>query len=405
MLFRSYQPVQDADNLSGLTYDWIIPDDIDNQVKVRVSNTDITEPTIVGVSGLFSIKGKLQITNPASGVVWDVAQQKDITWITTGSIATVRLEYDYGSGLNPITASVNASNQIYQWTIPNTIGDNVTVKITDNLDNTVTHTSNVFKIAADINLLSPMGTEVWIVDNSEPITWEKFGDIVNVVLKYDTNEGLNGYPNTIATRPAVDGSYSWPVPDVIGDKLRVRIEDANASSSTQPDESPANFEIQGSITITSPALNDIWLCETQHDIAYTIHGSIANVSIEYSTDAGVTYPYAPIAGSVAVGPGDYTQTWTIPLDTSIQTVIKIINLADANVYDESNEFSMRGGFTFVHPVSTDRWLANSTNMISWNTLGAISSVYVEYSLNNGGVWGYVNDGSAISNATDRKSVV
>ena len=237
------------------------------------------------------------ITNPVTtGVVWDVGVDKSVTWTRTGSVGNIHLDYDYGSGFATIAGAENlaSSLQTFTWNVPNTVSSNVVLRIVPiNASEADQDDSVSFKIAADLQLDSPLGGEVWVVDDNQPITWTKRGTIANVVLKYDTAAGLGGYPNTIATRPAGDGSYSWPVPDAIGNQLRVRIEDAVASD-TQPDASPANFAIRGSVTVTRPVGTgpgkQVWISETQENINYTIHGSIASVEIRYSLDDGVTYP-------------------------------------------------------------------------------------------------------------------
>jgi len=404
-----YQNIEDGQGVSGNSFNWIVPDAISTQVKIRVVNADSSKPTIPGVSDLFTIKGKLLITNPQLSDIWEVGKQKDITWTRIGSIGTVKLEYDYGNGfiLIPGAGNIDSSLLKFTWTIPNTISNNVVVKITPNIETEAEpNTSPSFKIAADIELTSPVGGEIWIVDEERPITWDKTGDIDSIVLKYDINEGLGGYPYTIATRPASDRSYTWTVPDKIGDKVRVRIEDANVNSSTLPDES-GNFTIRGAIGITQPRgigpNKKVWLCETQENIAFTIHGSIANVQIRYSIDGGGSYPDSRIivnsfpVGEVPPGGKNLTYTWTIPYETTTRAKIKIINLADSNVFDESDEFVIRGGFVFIHPTSGERWLAMSSKTIEWDTLGIINYVYIQYSLNDGVNWFFVNDGSPIQN--------
>ena len=401
----SYTDITGAQNLTGSSFDWILPDIVSSQVRVRAINANGAKPTIPGVSGLFTVKGKLVLTVPASsGVVWDVGVDKAITWTRTGSVGNIRLDYDYGSGFATIAGAENlaSSLQTFTWNVPNTISNNVVLRIVPlNANEADSDDSVSFKIAADLQLTSPLGGEVWVVDDSQPITWIKRGTIANVVIKYDTAAGLGGYPNTIATRPAGDGSYSWPVPDAIGDQLRVRIEDAVASS-TVPDASPANFAIRGSVLVTRPVgtgpSKQIWISETQENINYTIHGSIASVEIRYSLDDGGTYPADKvIASSESAGSGTHTYPWTVPVYTSTLAKIKVTALGYSNIYDESDTFTIRGGFTMIHPLLNERWQANSSKLIEWNTLGNIPQIYIRYSLNNGQDWAFVNNGSVISN--------
>ncbi|MBI5265694.1 MAG: hypothetical protein HY851_00530, partial [candidate division Zixibacteria bacterium] len=401
----SYVDITDAQNLTGSSFNWILPDIVSSQVRVKAINANSAKPTTPGISGLFTVKGKLVITNPVTtGVVWDVGVPKSITWTRTGSVGNIRLEYDYGSGFATIAGAENlvSSLQTFSWTVPDTISGNVVLRIVPLNANEADQDDSVsFKIAADLQLNSPLGGEVWVVDDNQPITWTKRGTISNVVIKYDTAAGAGGYLNTIATRPAGDGSYSWPVPDAIGDQLRVRIEDALASN-TVPDASPANFAIRGSVLVTRPVgtgpSKQVWISETPENINYTIRGSIASVEIRYSLDDGATYPVDKIiAPAESAGPGNKTYSWTVPVYTSTLAKVKVTALGYSNIYDESDTFTIRGGFTFINPLLNARWQANSAKLIEWNTLGNIPQVYIRYSVDNGQSWVFVNDGSAISN--------
>ncbi|MBI3602550.1 MAG: hypothetical protein HY209_06650, partial [Candidatus Omnitrophica bacterium] len=395
----AYTDITDAQNLTGSSFAWVIPDAVSSQVKVKAINSNATKPTIPGVSGFFTVKGKLTIINPTSGIVWGVGLPQNITWNRIGSVGDVKLEYNYGTGFIQIPGaeSIASSLQTFSWNISDTISNNVAIRMTP-LDTSQADvaTSSTFTIAAGIQLTSPVGGEVWVVDDSQPITWVKRGTIANINIKYDTNEGLGGYPNTIATRPASDSSYSWQVPDAIGDKLRVRIEDA-AVSNTRPSASSANFAIRGSITVTQPAgigLNEqVWLSTSSQNINYTIHGSIANVEIRYSVDGGTTYPDNQIiAPSVPAGPGNLSYRWSLPASSSTHAKIKVTALGAATVYGESDEFIIRGGFTIAHPASGERWLATSAQLIAWSTFGNIPNVYLQYTLDNGNNWSFVVNG-------------
>lgn len=398
----AYTQITDAESLSDTSFNWIIPDDISEQVKVRVSNTNATKPTIPGISGLFAIKGKLELNKPDSSSIWEVGQPRDITWDRTGSIDTVKLEFSLDGGNNyiipPIISSLDATGDPadsykYTWTIPPNISNNVVVKITNNDDSSVADTSPIFKIAGYLDLTEPDGGEIWVVGDEVPdsgdeqaIKWMRYGNISTVDLAYSKDGGIDGYPYSIVEDiPASNQNYNWEVPDEIGTQLKVKISDHDGTSYTVGDTSEGVFEIRGSLTLTSPVGGDVWICSTEHDIAWTKTGSISNVKLEYSTDGGLSYPYT-IASSISASSGPYE--WTAPNTVSKHAVVKITNLGDEDVDDESEEFTIRGGFTITHPISTDRWAVSSTKLITWDTLGIIPNVVLYYSTQDGadGTW-------------------
>jgi hypothetical protein len=118
---------------SLLAYPWLLPDAITTQVRVRIS--DASDSTVYDASDAnFKIRGVLNISSPNGTEDWDVATSHDITWVVTGSIVAVRLDYSTDGGTtypNQIVASTSASNVKYTWSVPDAIGTQVRVKITN----------------------------------------------------------------------------------------------------------------------------------------------------------------------------------------------------------------------------------------------------------------------------------
>ena len=86
---------------------------------------------------------------------------------------------------NIIIASTPASNLSYSWTIPDAIGTQAKVKITDLGDATVIDESNAnFTIKGSVVVTAPNGGETWIVGANQNITWTRTGSFINVKLEY-----------------------------------------------------------------------------------------------------------------------------------------------------------------------------------------------------------------------------
>src|SRR5207245_10624202 len=114
---------------------------------------------------------------------------------------------------------------------------------------------------------------------------------------------------------------------------------------------------------------------------WTKTGTIANVKLEYSTDAGATYPNL-ITSSTSAAAGTYA--WTIPDIASINVKVRVTSTADTTVSDDSNTaFTIRGGLGVTGPVGTDVWTVGAAKTISWSSTGggAIPTVNLEYSKN------------------------
>src|SRR3989338_8484847 len=119
---------------SDLTFDWVVPDIIGNQVKVRASS--LSDLTLKSESGAFTVKGSLALTSPAGGENWIVGSSQAIAWDKKGTMDKLKVEYSLnGAPYSLIASNVQASDGAFNGTMPDTIG-RARVKI--NLESDVT---------------------------------------------------------------------------------------------------------------------------------------------------------------------------------------------------------------------------------------------------------------------------
>ncbi|GAG22290.1 unnamed protein product, partial [marine sediment metagenome] len=260
-------------------------------------------------------------------------------------------------------AVADASTETYPWSVPDAIGSALRVKITDTTNSTVTDTSDGnFNIKGALELTSPNGTELWIVDESRNITWNRTGSIANVKLEYSVNGG-GAYPNVITnSTDASTGSYGWTVPDAIGTQLRVRVTDT--TNPTVVDTSDANFEIKGSLTLTSPNGNEEWLVDSSHPITWSKTGTFANVKLEYSTNSGSGYDNV-IVTSTGAGAATGSYDWTVDDSISKDVRVRVTNADDSAVSDTSDaDFKIMGSLTLTAPDGGVPWVVDESREIT-----------------------------------------
>ena len=374
-----------ATNVNG--YLWTIPDAIGPQARVKLEN--FYDSTVLTTSpGNFTIKGRVIVTSPNGTEVWKVGEAKNITWTAYGSIGNVDIFYSINGGTtypNTITpgGGVAATLGTYGWTVPDSIGINLKVKITSLLDATVTDESNaVFEIKGTLALTAPNGTETFFVGDPTNIAWTKTGTLGNVELRYSTDGGTT-YPagGLIVTGIAATATpYAWTVPDAIGTQLRVKVLLLSDPSNVF-DESNANFTIKGKLLLNAPNGAETWEVGTSQNITWTRTGSIANAELRYSTDGGTTYP-AIIIASTAAATGAYA--WTIPDAIGTALKVKVTDVLDATVNDVSNaNFTIKGKIVVTYPNGAETLYVGTAYNITWTSAGTIPKVNLYYSTDGG----------------------
>ena len=192
----------------------------------------------------------------------------------------------------------------------------------------------------------------------------------NVVLGGSPLSGvvMNGLPGNPVTD--VSGFYAGTVP--AGSTLTVtptlagytftpafRIYTGVTADQTAQDYA-ATPVVVSSVTVTSPNGGEVLVANSSHSITWSSTGTIANVKIEYSNNAGTDW--ATVVGSTA---NSGTYAWTVPGSASASGLIKVSDASAPGINDTSNAV-----FTIVQAIpSSDRAALiafyNSTNGATW----------------------------------------
>ena len=242
-----------VDATTGSPYAWTVPDALSTTVRVKVTNE--ADSTVSDSSDTdFTIRGALTLTAPNGGEIWFVGSSENITWTRTGSIPAIKIDYSTNSGGSydyQIIPSTDASTGTYAFTVPDAIGENIRLKITDTGNSIVTDASNAdFTIKGVLQLTAPNGGEIWLVGDTQNITWLATGSINNVKLDYSDDGGNTYAQPIIASTNGLSGTYSWTLPDSTGTNRKVKVSDASDASVS--DDSDAVFTIRAQVQVTAP---------------------------------------------------------------------------------------------------------------------------------------------------------
>ena len=409
-----YQPIPGAESLDSSGYvdtpltkswNWQVPDSISSAVRVRVIDTDTTN--FASSAYDFTIQGQLAFVPalPQSGdATWYVGDVKTITWTKAGTIPLIKLQYSKVSNSSGfIDIDQNVSGSEYQWAIPkdlsgtNVIDPSVWIRaINMNTDKpTLLAVSGQIDLRGKLTLTSPIGTNMWQVDDVNVIKWIPSGTMGTVKLEYSLDNFVTSLPilgpanesaaNLPAGNDGVEQSFSWKTPNNIGNNVKVRIS-PNTAGQADVTVSPA-FKILGGFKLLTPSGGAAQYFEVDGSTAITWerHGSIANAKIQYSTNG---FSNESEVFDIATVPAtDQSYTWT-PIPDKIGTNVKV-RIVDplyngttvyTNPSASGQPFEIRGKIDINTPVGGEIWLISSDQILRWTKHGTIPSVKIEYDI-------------------------
>jgi hypothetical protein len=386
-------------------YNWSVPYTTSSDCFVRISDVDGSP---VGVSDAsFSIVDdgvpRIIVTSPNGGETLVAESSHEITWLTTGTVGNVKIEYSTDNGTTWADVIASTENDgSHSWDVPKTVSDQCLVRISEASDGNPTDTSNsTFSIVTSgtgtLTLTFPNGGETLPGGFAQTITWTSTGSIFNVKLEYSTNNGSSW--SIIANLTTNDGSYKWTVPSIDSTECLVRVSDAFDGDPMDQSDSVFSIVPAGTptITVTSPNGGENFGIGVPQDITWKSTGTIDNVCIEYSINNGSSW--TKIVGTT---PNDWAYTWIVPNTPSSQCLVRISDAADGDPVDVSNSvFNITQpvpSITITSPQGGEFWQVGSTQNITWTTYLTVGNVKIEYSFNNKSTWTTIaastaNDGS------------
>ena len=224
-LLDAYIQIPGAESLSGSTFVWSIPPDIDpSTFKIRVTST-VSDATFGESANYFAITatapdGEIAINQPQGGEVWVKGNEYLISWIDNLN-ENVKIELSNDGGANyqsAITPVGGVTGTTWVWNTTGVPpGVNYVIKVSSVLpEGTVNAVSGVFSIVLSaggtISINQPNGGEEWMVGSTHLISWDD-----NVVesldvdlIKYDNAGGDNPVVIEIANNVVGSTAY-WTI--------------------------------------------------------------------------------------------------------------------------------------------------------------------------------------------------
>lgn len=341
------------------------------------------------------IPPQVGLSAPNGGEIWEAGTTQDIAWVSFDA-DFVNLEYTT-NGTDWIEIANNLPTNFggtYSWTVPNVSSSDCKVRVLYTNDTSISDESdNTFQITfPSITLTSPNGNENWEVNSEQEILWQST-DIAEILLEYTTNETDW---TTIDTVYANLGTFNWVIPNTPSETCKVRVSALGFPSLN--DESDDTFTIEEGIlptlTLTSPGGGENWESGTQEVISWT-SSDVDSVRLEYTTD-GTDWIW------ISDGSTIFTSfEWLVPMVNSSQCKVRISDLHNPNLNDESELFTIEipeNNFTtLVLPNGGEQWQAFTEQEIVFLT-NQVSEVNLEYTT-NGADWNLIAENVSATTGT------
>ena len=290
---------------------------------------DVTPPVVAVVA-------------PTGGEILYVDAEEEIQWVATDNLGidSVSIYYSTDGGATfPYTIATGEQNDSsFTWVVPNTPSENCVVKVVaydwcDNSNYDVTDTP--FRIrTVDLTppvvaVVAPDGGEILYVSDEAEIEWIATDNVaVDSISIYYSTDGGATFPHTIATGEQNDSSFTWVVPDTPSENCVVKVVAYDSSVNSDEDVSDAAFSIRvrdltlPEVAVVAPADGETLYVGEEAQILWIATDNVAvdSVSIYYSTDGGVTFPYTIATGE----PNDSSFTWVVPDTPSEDCFVKVV---------------------------------------------------------------------------------
>jgi len=251
--------------------------------------------------------------------------------------------------------------------------------------------------AQSITLLSPNGGETWIYYTLKEVSWTGQNLGSDLRLEFSPDGGINwSYLADIPSGPD-GGIFPVGVPNYSSTNALLRITDFSNPSVSDVSDAPFTV-IVPPIGIYQPATGSVVFANTLTYVNWIVYApDISLLNAEISTDNGLTY--IPVAQNLnALSGFAYLNISDAPAE---ECVLKLYNAVDNSEYVLSTPFTISTVpiYNLTSPAGGEILNTFSPLTITWTVENPYtSSNYLEFSLDNGETWTFIDNGSSQGNS-------
>ncbi len=277
----------------------------------------------------------LTVTGPSAGDRVPAGSPVAVSWVSE-NVKALSIEYstDGGSNWISIASDIDPAASPYAWTTPETPLASLSFRVTDTEQAGISDVSGAIETYIPIILTAPNGGELLIAGTENNIQWTS-DTVENVRIEYSADNG-ESWTTLTDDAPADGGSYSWILPEEATAQGLIRISDSASPGAS--DVSDAVFSVlpRPALTLSSPNGGEIFYVGSQRTISWQSI-TVENISIEYSTDKGLSWQTI----SETTAAADQSYQWTVPSTVSDSCYVRLFDAVSAAADTSNAYFAIR----------------------------------------------------------------
>ena len=346
--------------------------------------------------------GSLNLTSPASAQQIMKGANLDISWNTDRFGPSYYAAVYYKNSAGATTTIINnyngsLSGDSYTWKIPSSLpAGNYTVGViiyTSGGSVLLQKESPSISIIdpPSIKITSPTANQQLIKGDTANFSWNASGTVGAADVSVD---GSNIAQN-ITTGST--GNYSWPIPMSYAagtHKVTVSMTGSPSVSSSQ-----SFFLKDPSITIVSPAANQIWTKNQGVNFSWNAVGTIANI-------VNILVDDLTIFQGISAGSSG-NQTWTVPMDSSVGAHKATISATANSSISASQNFTVSNTtstINFIYPSYNQTLRQKVAFSVTWKSTDVAAGTQIELKLKDAKTGNIINSITSVaSNGSTQQS--
>jgi peptidyl-prolyl cis-trans isomerase A (cyclophilin A) len=216
---QSWSEIVETTSANTRSYEWPAPYVTSTECLVKIS--DAANPGVFAVSEEPFTLCQLDLTYPTGFGYSRVGSPLEITW-TSELVGDLTLAYKISNVGEWITIAegIPASNNAYTW-IPTEVTSWCKVRITETAYPGVFDETDNFFLVFQLDLMSPLGGEVFDGDSQIDITWES--EIISTIKIEFSPDGGENWSTVVASTSVGNSPYNWTVPNITSDDCYIKI--------------------------------------------------------------------------------------------------------------------------------------------------------------------------------------